>query len=88
MRVELGRGVPDPLVDQEAVLRAARRWAAELKQVSVGTEHLLLALIESGGVAGRFLETAGVRASDARATTERLFLTVRRRSGEIEPPLG
>lgn len=85
---ELERAAPDPVVDPETVLRAAQRWAKELKQVSVGTEHLLLALIGSGGSAGRWLVEAGVREAEARATTERLFLTVQRRSGEIEPPQG
>lgn len=86
VRAELERGAPEPVVDEDAVLRAARRWAGELKQVSVGTEHLLLALAGSGGVAGRWLKEAGVGEAQARATTERLFLTVQRRSGEVESP--
>lgn len=84
-RAELERAAPNPVIGEDAVIRAAQRWAGELKQVSVGTEHLLLALIGSG-VAGRWLQGAGVSEADARATTERLFLTVRRRSGEVEPP--
>jgi ATP-dependent Clp protease ATP-binding subunit ClpC len=86
VRAELERAAPGPVVEEETVLRAARRWAADLKQVSVGTEHLLLALISSGGGAGRWLQDAGVQEAQARATTERLFLTVRRRSGEAESP--
>ncbi len=85
-RAELERAAPDPVVDEDAVVRAAQRWAQELKQVSVGTEHLLLALIGSGSAAGRWLDEAGARQAEARATTERLFQTVRRRSGEVEPP--
>lgn len=84
---ELEGAAPDPVTAEDAVMQAARRWAGELKQVSVGTEHLLLALIGSGGAAGRWLQDAGVREAEARATTERLFLTVRRRSGEVEPPI-
>ncbi len=85
-RAVLERAAPDPVVDEDAVLRAAQRWATDLKQVSVGTEHLLLALIGDGGSASRWLQEAGAREAEARATTERLFLTVRRRSGETERP--
>lgn len=85
-RAELERAAPDPVVGEELVVGAAREWAETLKQVSVGTEHLLLALIGGGGAAGRWLQEAGVREAEARATTERLFRTVRRRSGEVEPP--
>ncbi len=85
-RGELERAAPNPVIGEEAVVRAAQRWAEELKQVSVGTEHLLLALIGSGSAAARWLADAGVLETEARATTERLFLTVRRRSGEVEPP--
>lgn len=85
-RTELERAAPDPAADEVAVVRAAQRWAQDLKQVSVGTEHLLLALISSSSAAGRWLNEAGARETEARATTERLFLTVRRRSGEVERP--
>lgn len=87
-RAELERAAPDPLIGEEAVLAGAKRWAETLKQVSVGTEHLLLALIGGGGAAGVWLAEAGVGEAEARATTERLFQTVRRRSGEVEPPIG
>jgi len=83
---ELRQGAPDSLIGEDAVLGAAQRWAETLKQVSVGTEHLLLALIGGGGAAARWLAEAGVHEAEARATTERLFQTVRRRSGEVEPP--
>lgn len=85
-RAELERAAPDPVVGEEAIVPAARQWAETLKQVSVGTEHLLLALTGGGGAAGRWLQDAGVREAEARATTERLFQTIRRRSGEVEPP--
>ena len=85
-RAELERAGPNPLVGEDVVLGAAQRWVAELKQVSVGTEHLLLALIGSGGAAGRWLQEAGVGEAEARATTARLFQTVQRRSGEVERP--
>jgi ATP-dependent Clp protease ATP-binding subunit ClpC len=85
---ELEGAAPDPVIGEDAVIQAARRWAGELQQVSVGTEHLLLALIGVGGAAGRWLQDAGVREAEARATTVRLFHTVRRRSGEVEPPRG
>ena len=85
-RAELERAGPNPLVGEDVVLGAAQRWVAELKQVSVGTEHLLLALIGSGGAAGQWLQEAGVREAEARATTERLFQTVQRRSGEVARP--
>ena len=85
-RAELERAAPEPVVGEEAVMPAAQKWAETLKQVSVGTEHLLLALIGCGGATGRWLEEAGVREAEARATTERLFQTIRRRSGEVEPP--
>jgi ATP-dependent Clp protease ATP-binding subunit ClpA len=86
VRAALEREAPNPAVGEDVVLQAAGRWATELKQVSVGTEHLLLALVGGGGAVGRWLEKAGVSEAEARATTERLFLTVRRRSGEVEPP--
>lgn len=85
-RAETQRAAPDPAVGEDAVVQAAQRWAGELKQVSIGTEHLLLALIGSNSAAGRWLQDAGVSEAETRATTERLFLTVRRRSGEIESP--
>lgn len=85
-RIELERAAPDPVVGEDTVVSAAQQWADTLKQVSVGTEHLLLALIGSGGAASRWLQDAGVGEADARATTERLFQTIRRRSGEVEPP--
>lgn len=85
-RAELARAAPSS-GGEEVVLRAARRWAKELKQVSVGTEHLLLALIGSGSPAARWLEEAGAGEAAVRATTERLFTTVRRRSGAVEPPV-
>lgn len=86
VRAALEQAAPDPLIGDAVVIRAAKRWAETLKQVSVGTEHLLLALIGGGGAAGRWLAEAGVSEASARATTERLFLTVRRRSGEMESP--
>jgi ATP-dependent Clp protease ATP-binding subunit ClpA len=85
-RAQLERAAP-AAAGEEAVLQAARRWAKELKQVSVGTEHLLLALISGGSPAARWLEEAGAGEAAARATTERLFATVRRRSGALEPPV-
>lgn len=85
-RAELERAAPDPVVGEDVVIPAARQWADTLKQVSVGTEHLLLALIGGGGAVGRWLKDAGVSEAEARATTERLFHTIRRRSGEVEPP--
>lgn len=87
-RVELARAAPNPVVEEEVVVRSAGRWAQDFKQVSVGTEHLLLALITSGSAAGRWLNQAGAREAEARGTTERLFATVRRRSGEVELPQG
>ena len=86
VRAELERAAPDPVVTEDVVIPAAQKWAETLKQVSVGTEHLLLALIGSGGAAGQWLQEAGVHEADARDTTERLFQTIRRRSGEVEPP--
>jgi len=85
-RAALGPEAPDPMVGEAAVMEAAQRWAVELKQVSVGTEHLLLALVGSGSAAARWLQNEGVTEAEARVTTERLFQTVRRRSGEVEPP--
>jgi ATP-dependent Clp protease ATP-binding subunit ClpA len=82
----LAGAAPDPVIGEEAVIQAAWKWAGELQQVSVGTEHLLLALIGAGGAAGRWLQEAGVREAEARATTVRLFYTVGRRSREVEPP--
>jgi len=86
VRAALEREAPNLVVGEDVVLQAAGRWATELKQVSVGTEHLLLALLGSGSAAGRWLQDEGVSEAEARVTTERLFLTVRRRSGEVEPP--
>jgi ATP-dependent Clp protease ATP-binding subunit ClpA len=86
VRSELERAAP-AAGDEAAVLEAARRWARELNQVSVGTEHLLLALIGGDSRAARWLADAGAGTAAARATTERLFTTVRRRSGAVEPPV-
>jgi ATP-dependent Clp protease ATP-binding subunit ClpA len=85
-RAELERAAPDPVIGEDTLVPAAQKWAETLKQVSVGTEHLLLALVGSGGAVSQWLQDAGVREAEARATTERMFQTIRRRSGEVEPP--
>ena len=85
-RSELERGASTPVVDQTMVVRAAERWAAELKQVSVGTEHLLLGLVTSGSAAATWLAEAGVRESEAKSATERVLPVAQRRSGPSAMP--
>lgn len=85
-REELQRAAPDPIVSDLALLGAAPRWVAELKQNSIGTEHLLLALIASGSGAAAWLAEAGVKEADARGTTQRLLAVVPRGSGPTTPP--
>jgi ATP-dependent Clp protease ATP-binding subunit ClpA len=81
VHAELEQRVPAPMVGEEEVLRRARVWVERLDQVSVGTEHLLLALIDCGSPAARWLADAGVREAEARDATERLIEIVPRRSG-------
>ncbi|HEX9581575.1 MAG TPA: Clp protease N-terminal domain-containing protein [Gemmatimonadales bacterium] len=88
VRAELEKGPPDPAVDEPALLRAAARWSDELKQVSIGTEHLLLALITDASAAGAWLAEAGAREAEARAATEKLIDIVPRRSGPGFRPSG
>jgi ATP-dependent Clp protease ATP-binding subunit ClpA len=84
VRSELERMPPNPLVDEAALVRAAGQWATSLKQVSIGTEHLLLALIGSDSPAGAWLREAGVRQADAKNAIELLFGVIHRRSGPTE----
>jgi len=86
VRAELKRGAPDPMVSDLALLGAAPRWVADLKQVSIGTEHLLLAIIASKSAAATWLAEAGVGEADARATTGRLLVHVQRGSGPTATP--
>ncbi len=86
VQAELERKAPDPMVNEAELIRAAQLWAADLKQVSVGTEHLLLALIGSGSGAGTWLREAGLRQAEAKDAIERLFGVIHRRSGPTEAP--
>ncbi|MBI3983301.1 MAG: hypothetical protein HY337_10325, partial [Gemmatimonadetes bacterium] len=88
VRAELEKRQPDSSVDERALLLEAARWSAELKQVSIGTEHLLLALISGGSSAARWLTEAGAREAEARAATEKLIDIVPRRSGPGFRPSG
>lgn len=86
-REELQRAAPDPMVSDIALLGAAPRWVSELKQSSIGTEHLFLAIVGSKSAAGTWLAEAGVKEAEARATTERLLTIVPRGSGPVTPPV-
>ena len=86
-RAALEQEAPAGGAGEDAVVAAAKRWAGELKQVSVGTEHLLLALLDGKSRAAEWLEEAGAGLGAVRSATERLFATVRRRSGAVEPPM-
>ncbi|HXV87125.1 MAG TPA: Clp protease N-terminal domain-containing protein [Gemmatimonadales bacterium] len=78
---EIEKGPPDPAANEQVLLAAATKWSQELKQVSVGTEHLLLALISAPSAAARWLAEAGAEQEQARAATEKLIDIVPRRSG-------
>jgi hypothetical protein len=88
VHAELDRGPPRGALGGQEVLAAAARWSADLKQVSVGTEHLLLALISGDSAPARWLADAGARVADARAATEKLIDIVPRRSGPGFRPSG
>ena len=54
------------------VLSLAHQEAERMRQNSIGTEHLLLALIqEEGGVAGRVLRDLGLETERVREQVER-----------------
>jgi len=65
---------------REVVVRA-RQAATELQHSSVGTEHLLLAMVESPGPAGDVLRDSGLVAVDVRGEVRRLV-------SEAPPVLG
>ncbi|HWP38142.1 MAG TPA: Clp protease N-terminal domain-containing protein [Gemmatimonadales bacterium] len=81
LREELERGAPSPTVTEADVLHEALRWVDRLDQVSLGTEHVLLALVGSESVAARLLAEVGVEPAAAKQATERLIDIVPRRSG-------
>ena len=55
------------------VLSLAHKEAERLQQNSIGTEHLLMALLqEEGGIAGRVLRELGLELSRAREMLERV----------------
>jgi ATP-dependent Clp protease ATP-binding subunit ClpA len=85
-RAELKKGAPETMVSDMALLGGAPRWVAELKQVSIGTEHMLLGILASKSAAAAWLADAGVSVDDARDTTQRLLGKVQRGSGEVATP--
>ncbi|HEY9089917.1 MAG TPA: ATP-dependent Clp protease ATP-binding subunit [Anaerolineaceae bacterium] len=67
------------------VLSLAHQEAERMRQNSIGTEHLLLALIqEEGGVAGRVLRDLGLELDRVREVVERFSGTGTHRGGKID----
>jgi ATP-dependent Clp protease ATP-binding subunit ClpC len=67
------------------VLSLAHQEAERMRQNSIGTEHLLLALIqEEGGVAGRVLRDLGLETERVREVVERFSGTGTYRGGKID----
>ncbi len=67
------------------VLSLAHQEAERMRQNSIGTEHLLLALIqEEGGVAGRVLRDLGLETDRVREVVERFSGTGSYRGGKID----
>ena len=67
------------------VLSLAHQEAERMRQNSIGTEHLLLALIqEEGGVAGRVLRDLGLEVDRVREVVERFSGTGTHRGGKID----
>jgi ATP-dependent Clp protease ATP-binding subunit ClpC len=67
------------------VLSLAHQEAERMRQNSIGTEHLLLALIqEEGGVAGRVLRDLGLETDRVREVVERFSGTGNYRGGKID----
>src|SRR5512146_2587239 len=67
------------------VLSLAHQEAERLRQNSIGTEHLLLGLIqEEGGVAGRVLRDLGLEPDRVREMVERLSGFGQYRGGKID----
>ncbi len=67
------------------VLSLAHQEAEKMRHPSIGTEHLLLALIqEEGGVAGRVLRDLGLETDRIRELVERFSSTGNYRAGKIE----
>jgi len=67
------------------VLALAHQEAERMRQDSIGTEHLLLGLIqEEGGVAGRVLRDLGLEPDRVREMVERLSGFGQYRGGKID----
>jgi ATP-dependent Clp protease ATP-binding subunit ClpC len=67
------------------VLALAHQEAERMRQNSIGTEHLLLGLIqEEGGVAGRVLRDLGLEPDRVREMVERLSGFGQYRGGKID----
>ncbi|MBI3739825.1 MAG: AAA family ATPase, partial [Chloroflexi bacterium] len=67
------------------VLSLAHQEAERSRQNSIGTEHLLLGLMEEeGGVAGRVLRELGLESNRVREIIERVSVESRHEDGKIE----
>jgi ATP-dependent Clp protease ATP-binding subunit ClpC len=67
------------------VLSLAHQEAERARQNSIGTEHLLLGLMdEEGGVAGRVLRELGLESNRVREIIERVSVESRHTDGKIE----
>jgi ATP-dependent Clp protease ATP-binding subunit ClpC len=67
------------------VLSLAHEEAERMRQPLIGTEHLLLALVqEEGGVAGRVLRELGLETDRVREITERISGYGKNESGKID----
>lgn len=82
----LKRSAPEVVVGELAILQAAEPWVVELQQQSIGTEHILLALLRGRSAVGEWLAAAGLTEADMVATTRRLFNVVARGSGPTTAP--
>src|SRR5512141_527332 len=71
------------------VLALAHQEAERMRQDTIGTEHLLLGLIqEEGGVAGRVLRDLGLEPDRVREMVERLSGFGQARSGKVDLSAG
>jgi ATP-dependent Clp protease ATP-binding subunit ClpC len=69
-------------------LSRAREEAIALRHAYVGTEHILLALLEAGGVAQATIENLGVSTGDVRKKVLDTVVPGRADSTSAEPPAG
>ena len=64
-------------------MSVAKEEAERFGQESIGTEHLLLGLLEAGGLATRVLMALGIDPNEVRVELDRLLTSQAKNSGKV-----